>query len=134
MKLINKDTDYAVRALMAMAGNGDNYMSAKTIAAAQKIPYYFLRRVLQPLIKKRMVTSREGTAGGVKLAVAPGKIRIIDLIRIYHENLDLSKCMFRGKPCSNRRECVLRKEVLLIERELIYKFEKLTIKKLLEKK
>jgi Rrf2 family protein len=134
MKLINKDTDYAVRALMVMAGNGGNYMSAKAIASAQKIPYYFLRRVLQPLIKKRMVISREGTAGGVKLAVDPGKIRVIDLIRIYHENFELSKCMFRGKPCSNRPACVLRKEVLIIEAELISKFEKLTIKKLLEKK
>jgi Rrf2 family protein len=134
MKLINKDTDYAVRALMVLAGNGDNYMSAKAIAGAQKIPYYFLRRVLQPLIKNRIVISKEGTTGGVKLVVDPGKIRVSDLIRIYHENLELSKCMFRGKPCSNRPTCVLRKEVQLIEEELISKFEKLTIKKLLKKK
>lgn len=133
MKLINKNTDYAVRALMVLAGNKDSFMSAKAIADNQKIPYQFLRRVLQLLIKNKLVESKEGSSGGVKLIADPGKIRLIDLIRIYHENFELSKCMFRGKPCSNRQTCVLRKEVLSIEEELISKFEKLTIKKLLQK-
>ena len=133
MKLINKNTDYAVRAIMTLAGNRNSFMSAREIAEKQNIPYQFLRRILRPLIRKGIIKSKEGVGGGVKLVIDPDKIRVIDLIRIYHENFEISKCMFRGRPCSNRDNCVLREEVIAIENDLISKFEKLTIQKLLRK-
>jgi Rrf2 family protein len=133
MKLINKNTDYAVRAIMELAGSGESFMSAKEISEKQKIPYQFLRRVLAPLIKNGIIKSKEGAGGGVKLAIGPDKIRIIDLIKTYHGNFQISECMFRGSPCLNRDNCVLREEITGIEKELISKFEQLTIRKLLKK-
>jgi Rrf2 family protein len=133
MKFINKNTDYAARALMTLASNKGKYMSVMDISMAQKIPYQFLRRVMQPLIKNKMVVSREGALGGVKLFLNPKDIRIMDLVRIYHEKVELSECTFRGKPCANRAHCVLRKEVTRIEKQAFAEFEKLTIKKLLQK-
>ncbi len=134
MKLINKDTDYAVRALMELASGGDSYLSVKHISDKQNIPYQFLRRVIAPLIKKGIVKSKEGSEGGLRLAVNPGKIKVIDLIQTYHKDFKMSECMFRGKPCCNRRGCVLRKEVIRIEEYVTGEFEKMTIKTLLQKK
>jgi Rrf2 family protein len=133
MKLINKNTDYAVRAIMTLAGNRDSFMSAKEISEKQNIPYQFLRRVLRPLIGKGLIKSKEGVGGGVKLAIDPKKISVIDLIEIYHGNFQISECMFRGKPCPNRKDCILREEIIDIENDLVSKFEKLTIQKLLKK-
>ncbi|PKL91193.1 MAG: Rrf2 family transcriptional regulator [Candidatus Goldiibacteriota bacterium HGW-Goldbacteria-1] len=134
MKIINKDTDYAVRALMTLAGNGDSYMSAKAISKVQNIPYPFLRRLLKPLIKNKVVESKEGAEGGVRLLIHPGKIKVIDLIKIYHKGFEMSECMFRGKPCCNRQTCVLRREVMKIEKLVTGRFEKMTIKSLLQNK
>lgn len=133
MKLINKDTDYAVRALMELSSGGDSYMSVKSISDRQNIPYQFLRRVIAPLIKKGIVNSKEGSEGGLKLALNPAKIKVIDLIKIYHKEFKMSECMFRGKPCCNREGCALRREVIRIERCVTAEFEKMTIKTLLQK-
>jgi len=133
MKLINKDTDYAVRALMELASGGDSYMSVKSISGRQNIPYQFLRRVIVPLIKNGIVQSKEGSEGGLKLALNPAKIKVLDLIKIYHKDFKMSECMFRGKPCCNRRGCVLRKEVIRIEEYVTGEFEKMTIRTLLQK-
>jgi Rrf2 family protein len=133
MKLINKNVDYAARALLVMSKTGGAFISARDIAAAQKIPYHFLRRVLQPLIKNGIVASVEGTKGGFKLLVHPAKLSILKLISIYNGKFQLSECMFRGKPCSNRRTCVLRKEVVKIENDFAERLGKLTISKLLQK-
>jgi Rrf2 family cysteine metabolism transcriptional repressor len=133
MKLINKNTDYAVRAIMTLAGKRNSFMSAKEISEKQNIPYQFLRQVLRLLIGKGIIESKEGVGGGVKLVIAADKIRVSDLIRIYNKNFVISECMFRGKPCSNRKNCVLREEIIDIENDLISKFEKLTIQKLLKK-
>ena len=134
MKIINKDTDYAVRALMTLAGTGGSFMSAKTISKEQNIPYQFLRRIIKPLIKNKVVESKEGAEGGVRLLMNPGRIKVIDLIKIYHKGFEMSECMFRGKPCCNRATCVLRREVMKIEKLVTDRFEKMTIKSLLQNK
>ena len=51
MKVLTKNTDYAIRALMVLAKDRNNFLSAKKISIGQNIPYQFLRRILQGLIK-----------------------------------------------------------------------------------
>jgi Rrf2 family protein len=133
VKLINKNVDYAVRALLTISKTGGAFISAREIAAVQKIPYHFLRTVMQPLIKNGIVASVEGTKGGFKLLIDPENLSILKLISIYNGRFQLSECMFRGKPCSNRRTCVLRKEIMKIENDFAERLGKLTIGKLLQK-
>lgn len=115
MKLMTMHTDYAARALIALARGSGEYLSARTIAEREGIPYQFLRRILGELINKGLVESREGAGGGFMLAVDPDKIRIVDLIRIFQGDLSILECLVRGKPCSNRNTCVLRHEIKRIE-------------------
>ena len=131
MKLINKDIDYAARALITLAGSGKALMSARDIADAQKIPYHYLRRIFRALIAHGIVGSKEGATGGLKLIKDAGKISIYDLIKIYHEDFGLTACMAKGNLCPNHKVCVLRCEVTKIEKDVIGKFKKITIKKLL---
>ena len=39
MKLITKNTDYAIRALMVLAKHKGEYVSAREIAGEEKLPY-----------------------------------------------------------------------------------------------
>ncbi len=131
MKLINKDIDYAARALITLAGKKGSFMSVREIADKQKIPYQYLRRIFRSLIDHKIVQSKEGAAGGVKLLKYSGDISILKLIRIFHEDFDLSGCVVKGNLCPSHKTCVLRCWVTRIEKEVIDKFRKLTIKKLL---
>lgn len=133
MKVLTKNTDYAIRALMTLAQHQGEYLSSREIAAAQDIPYQYLRRIMQVLVKKNYVASKEGSGGGVRLVADPAKIKIVDIIEMFQGAIELSTCMFRGHICANRKTCVLRNEIKRIERLVTTEFEKLTIRKLVDK-
>jgi Rrf2 family protein len=133
LKLLTKDTDYAVRALIVLAVNKDNFISAKKISDSENIPYQFLRRILQKLIQNKMIESKEGVLGGVHIIKDSSKISILDLMKIFQGDLELSDCMFRKKICPNRSICVLRPEIKRIEDVVTREFRELTIAKLLNK-
>ena len=57
MKLITKNTDYAVRSLLTLAEDRSRILSAKEIAEKQEIPYPYLRRILQILTKNSLIGS-----------------------------------------------------------------------------
>lgn len=132
MKLLNKDTDYAVRALLGLALNRGNIMTARELAAANNIPYQFLRRILRKLIDRGYVAAKEGALGGVRLSVSPEKIKLIDIIRVFQGEVVLSECMFRNKICENRTTCVLRKRIKAVERKVTSEFEGITLGALLK--
>jgi len=131
MKLLTKNSDYAVRALVYLAKHNDRYVPSSEIASSETIPLHFLRRILQKLTKAGLVSSREGIAGGVRLAQHPSKIKVGEVIRIFQGRIQLSECMFRKRLCSNRARCVLRKKIKQIEKSVIRQFERLTIASLL---
>ncbi len=131
MKLLTKETDYAIRAIMSLAGRGDGFVPSRDVSRQEGIPLQFLRRILQTLIKAGFVESREGANGGVTLKADPGSIKIADVIRLSQGNIQLTECMFRKKICSNRKTCVLRKRIKKIENMVTREFEDMTIEDLL---
>jgi len=132
MKLLTKNTDYAVRALLTLASlKKDEYLSVRQISQKQKMPYQYLRSILQKLIKKNLVISREGGSGGCRLKKAPLSIKISKIINIFQGHIQLSDCMFRKKLCHNRSNCVLRKQTQRIESIMASEFSKITIGSLL---
>ncbi len=131
MKVLNKNTDYAIRALLTLAANRGSYMSAKSIATQQGMPYQFLRRLLQELLKRNLIVSKGGVQGGFMLERDPHGIRVTELIEIFQGKVQVSECMFRKQICGNRAHCVLRHEIMRIEQVVQSEFEKVTIGKLL---
>ncbi|MBF0494021.1 MAG: Rrf2 family transcriptional regulator [Candidatus Omnitrophica bacterium] len=132
MQLLTKNTDYAVRALIVLAAHEGDYVSARAISAAQNIPYEFLRKILQTLIKQKFVVSKEGKTGGVKLGNSPSEIKLEDVIRAFQGEVRFSECMFRERLCANRAECALRHKITKIEQKVVKEFKGITIAALLK--
>jgi Rrf2 family protein len=132
MKLLTKNTDYAVRALIHVAANPGRYIPASEIAKKESIPAQFLKRILQILIAEGFLSSKEGITGGVRLRREPGRISVIDIIRLFRGDFQISECMFRGKLCPNRPTCVLRARIQGIEQKITKEFEGISIADLLK--
>ena len=115
MKLITKNTDYAVRALIHLVRTGDRFVPSREIAEKEGIPLNFLRRIIQQLAREGLIETREGKAGGVRLAVEPDKIELTRLIELFQGKVSLTDCIFRRKICPNRARCVLRTRLKKIE-------------------
>ena len=128
MKLLNKQSDYAARALLALAAAPrGGLVSSSRICGEQKIPLRFLRVILGRLLKKGWIEAREGTNGGYRLIIEPARITISEVIKAMQGPLRLSECLFRENICANRRTCPLRKRIAAIEKLVIEEFEDISI-------
>ena len=127
MNLLTKNTDYAIRALLELTADSGKLLSAREISQRQKIPYQFLRGIMQKLIKHEFISSKEGVNGGFKISKKPEDIKVIDIVRIFQGDLQLINCMFRKEICHNRKTCVLRKELKRIEKIICREFEDISI-------
>lgn len=133
MKLLTKNSDYAIRALLELAKNKNDFLSSRDISKKQGIPYHFLRKSLRELVRNNFVISKEGGGGGFKISIDPAKIKIGRVMETLQGQIRLSECMLRKKLCRNRANCVLREEMTAIEKLLYNRFNEITIEKLLKK-
>lgn len=131
MKLITRDTDYALRALCFIARHRKEIVSVRELVKKLKIPKPFLRKILQILNKKRILKSYKGKGGGFLLAVPASKIFLVDLIEIFQGPLRLNECFFKKMACPNTKTCGLKKKIDNIERYVIRELNSITLTSLL---
>ena len=78
---VSAKADYAVRALIELAGAGEGPTKGERIAQAQGIPPKFLENILLDLRRAGLVDSMRGAEGGYWLARPAAEITIADVIR-----------------------------------------------------
>ncbi|MGH3242868.1 MAG: RrF2 family transcriptional regulator [Spirillospora sp.] len=74
-------TDYAMRALLAMAAAGPEPISAPVLAEAEQMPFTFLQTILGELRRSRLVVSQRGHDGGYRLARPATQITAGEVLR-----------------------------------------------------
>lgn len=74
---------YAVLAMLALAmrHRSGELLAARTIASQQKIPLQFLGQILQQLRMAGLVLSTRGSSGGFRLAQAPERISLEQVLQ-----------------------------------------------------
>ena len=132
MKLITRNTDYAIRALAYMAGKGSGLTSTTELVKALKIPRQFLRSILQKLGRKRFVRSYKGIAGGFKLLKRPSSIYIKDVAEAFQGAFRLNECFLGKSICPNKKRCVLKKKIDNIEKYVVSEMSSIAISDLLK--
>jgi Rrf2 family protein len=78
---VTAKAEYAVRAVMELAGGAGAPVKRDTIVAAQSIPPKFLENILSELRHAGLVESQRGSEGGYWLSVPPEKITVADIMR-----------------------------------------------------
>lgn len=132
VKLITRNTDYAMRALCYIAKQRKESVSAAEMVAELKIPRPFLRKILQVLSGEGLLKSVKGQGGGFSLAFPREKILLTDLIRIFQNTIRLNECVFKKKICPNRSTCALKKEIDLIEQDVLARLRGISVASLVD--
>ena len=78
---VSARTDYAVRAMLAVAAEHPQLVKAATLAAAQDIPLSFLQGILLDLRRAGLLHSHRGVDGGYALARPAEDISVGDVVR-----------------------------------------------------
>jgi Rrf2 family protein len=132
MKLLNRDTDYAVKALLYITQKNPKRMSVSELVNALDIPRPFLRKILQILNREGVLNSFKGKGGGFVLAMPPEEILLTRLIDIFQKPVKLTECIFKEKICSDIGTCPLKKRIDALEQHVISELESITIESLLK--
>jgi Rrf2 family protein len=77
---ISAKADYAIRALVELAADAGRPLVCEGIAAAQHIPYRFLKSVMRDLRRAGLVRSQRGCEGGYWLGRPAGTITLADVV------------------------------------------------------
>jgi Rrf2 family protein len=102
---LSRRGDYAVRAMIALAGSDGGWSSAGRIAADMAIPERFLPRVLRALARAGLIEARTGRAGGYRLARPAAELSLLDVIDAIEPPDEIPRCVLRGIPCGIDGRC-----------------------------
>lgn len=89
---LTRYTDYALRALLFLGARPERLGSIAEIAAAHGISQNHLMKVVHALGRSSFVRTVRGRKGGILLGMAPGAIRIGDVVRLTEPDLALVDC------------------------------------------
>ncbi|MFN5423496.1 MAG: RrF2 family transcriptional regulator [bacterium] len=117
--MLNKKTQYAIKALMYLAEHKDDGpVLIADIAKKKKIPLKFLENILLELRKAGILESKKGKGGGYFLKVAPSKIPIADIIRKIDGPIAMLPCvsLYFYERCKNcdEKNCGLHDIMIMV--------------------
>lgn len=108
--MLSQTVEYALRAVTYLASAPEQSQTVDQIAAATHVPVAYLSKVLQQLVREKIVASRRGTGGGFSLAHPPQKLRILEIVQAVDPIQRITTCPL-GLASHGKRLCPLHKRL-----------------------
>ena len=111
MLKINRQTDYAVRVLLALAKRGEGArLSSGTIQREMLIPQAFMPRIVAQLAREGLLNTFPGREGGLMLPRPASQITLKDVVEAFEGPILLSECLqVKGEDdCPFQSNCPVR--------------------------
>ena len=106
MLRLSKKADYALLAMRHLAAQGTGMaVSARELAETYSIPPELLAKVLQKLVRARMLESQHGTRGGYVLAQPARALSVADVIQSIDGPLTVTACSDTDHSCDQYARC-----------------------------
>ena len=94
MLRINRQTDYAVRVVLALAKRGEaTRLSSAAIQQEMLIPQSFMSRIVAQLAQAGLVLTFPGRDGGLSLPRPPAAMTLLEVVEAFEGKLLLSECL-----------------------------------------
>ena len=119
MDVIRRNTDYAVRMMVHLAGVAtDRTASTKEISNEQDISYVLACKLMQKLHKAKLVESKMGAKGGFRLSRDPSKITLLEMIAAIQGPVTLNRCLLALDACKRQRECTVSAKLVELQKSM----------------
>jgi len=106
---INRQTDYAIRVILALAKQGDEaLLPTSQIQQEMLIPKALSLRVVAELAKGGFIITYPGREGGLKLARPASEINLRQVVTFFESNFTVSECLHGGGTCPFDNSCPVR--------------------------
>jgi Rrf2 family protein len=109
MLRLSKKADYALIAMKHLAQkHRATSTSAREIAEQYDIPLELMAKVLQRLVRNRLLVSTQGTRGGYMLGRASNSISVADVIEAIDGPFTITACSTDKHDCEQYAKCSVR--------------------------
>ena len=103
---INRQTDYAIRVVLALAKRPPGTrISTSDIQREMLIPRALLQRIVAELANHGVINTQTGRDGGVTLAHLPREITLLQIVEMFEGPIHLSDCLVDRSACPFSVRC-----------------------------
>lgn len=128
MLRLSKKSDYALIAMRHLAQQEDGAScSAREIAEAYAVPLELLAKVLQQLVRQRLLVSVQGTRGGYKLGRPATLVSVADVIQAIDGPLTVTACSPDNHTCEQFGTCGIRDPLWRIKERIVQTLATVTV-------
>ncbi|MCP4612581.1 MAG: Rrf2 family transcriptional regulator [Planctomycetes bacterium] len=132
MDILRRNTDYALRAMVNLAGHyGEDPVSTRDISQSEDISYQLACKLMQKLNNAGLVKSRMGPNGGFALSRTPKKINLAEIIDAIQGPLSLSRCLLGENVCPKQNGCPITAKLTKLQKNIGDYLQSITLDELL---
>ena len=135
MLKINRQTDYAVRVVLALAKRGEGIrLSTAEIQQEMLIPPALMTRIVAQLAREGLINTYPGRDGGLMLPRSASKITLKDVVEAFEGPILLSECLqAKGEDdCPFRSNCPVRSKWGRIQVAMLREMASITFEDLVQ--
>ncbi len=128
---INRQTDYAIRFVLALAMHSErSRMSTAEIQREMLIPSAFSPRIVAELARGGFINTFPGRDGGLQLARPAHKINLRQVVEHFDGQISVSDCMTGHSQCAFDVKCPVRCRLGKLQATIIHELEAITFDEL----
>ncbi len=103
---LTREADYGIRSVLYLSRQPFKKVSfVNEISEEYRIPRSFLAKILQKLVKAKIVRSYRGVKGGFSLARQAREITVLEVLEAIEGKLALNVCVSDKKKCTFSKHC-----------------------------
>lgn len=133
MLRINRQTDYAVRVVLALSKKPKGMrLPTSEIGREMLIPPALLQRIVAELAAGGFIQTQAGRDGGISLAHDPSQITFLQVVEQFEGELYLSDCVIKPDECPFQRRCPVHCQWIRLKNILRDEMSRITFQQLVD--
>jgi Rrf2 family protein len=131
--MLSNTSKYAIRAVIYLAVHAEKgqKIGIKKISDALEIPSPFLGKILQVLVRRKILSSTKGPNGGFGMGKKPNQISLYDIIVEMDGDSLFNSCLLGAGNCDNNKKeggyCALHSEFDVARKQIMDLYKTKTI-------
>ncbi len=115
--MFSRSCQYALQAVLYIALHTQNkkMIGVKEIAKSQNIPLHFLSKILQLMVKHKILVSTKGPNGGFGLNKPAEMLNLMSVVEIVDGMDVFDRCGFGMKVCSDLTPCPIHHDYKIVK-------------------
>ncbi len=109
--MFSQTAEYALRAMVALAGQPDSGQTAQQIARASQVPIDYLFKVLQSLSRAGLVVAQRGKHGGYSLVKPASETCILEVVNAVDPIRRIKTCPLGIAAHADNKLCPLHRKL-----------------------